>query len=88
VQCNNNALLCFAKDILDSVAKLKLDWCVALQLTGPNFGGWVSENYLDLARLIRWFYSSYHTERMTHHMRNQNALTLHGMLQSEKVGCV
>ncbi len=56
VQCNNNALLCFAKDILDSVAKLKLDWCVALQLTGPNFGGWVSENYLDLARLIRWFF--------------------------------
>jgi hypothetical protein len=42
VQGNSNAFLRFAKGVLDSVAKLKLDWCEALELTGPNFGGWVS----------------------------------------------
>jgi hypothetical protein len=44
VQGNNNALLRFASGVLDSVAKSKLDWCVALEMTGPNFVGWVSEN--------------------------------------------
>jgi hypothetical protein len=24
---------------------------------GPNFGGWISENLLSLARLCKWFYS-------------------------------
>jgi len=43
---------------LDSISKLCLDWCVAIPLSGMKFGGWVSENYLALARLFRWFFST------------------------------
>jgi len=28
-----------------------------IKITGPNFGGWVSENYLALARFCKWFFS-------------------------------
>jgi len=43
--------------VLDAVGSCNIDWCVALKLTEPNFGGWVSENFLALARLGKWFYS-------------------------------
>ena len=43
---------------LESVQSLGLGWCKALPYTTGNFGGWVSENYLALARLLPWFYSS------------------------------
>lgn len=43
--------------VLESISNLHLDWCVAISLNGAKFGGWVSENFLAVARLTRWYYS-------------------------------
>ena len=48
----------YVRGKLESVQSLGLGWCKALPYTTGNFGGWVSENYLALARLLPWFYSS------------------------------
>jgi hypothetical protein len=53
----HNSFVLIASGILESVAKLHLDWCIAIPLSGMTFGGWVSENYLALARLFCWFFS-------------------------------
>jgi len=52
-----NNFLRASDGVLDAVASSHIDWCVALKLTGPNFGGWVSENFLALARLGKCFFS-------------------------------
>jgi hypothetical protein len=54
----HNNFVRIASGILASISKLWLDWCVVIPLSGMSFGGWVSENYLALARLFRWFYST------------------------------
>ncbi len=43
--------------LLNYVARLNLAWCKVLPYSRGQFGGWVSENYLGFARLIRWFFS-------------------------------
>ena len=53
----HNSFVLIASGILESVAKLHLDWCIAIPLSGMTFGGWVSENYIALARLFCWFFS-------------------------------
>jgi hypothetical protein len=52
-----NNFLRASSGVLDAVGSCHLEWCVALKITGPNFGGWVSENYLALPRLCKWFFS-------------------------------
>jgi hypothetical protein len=34
----------------------RVSWCMPAPYTGEKLGGWVSENYLALARLACWFY--------------------------------
>jgi hypothetical protein len=41
---------------LESLQLLSLSWCKALPYTKGSFGGWVSENYLAIARVLPWFY--------------------------------
>lgn len=41
---------------LDSVQQLGLEWCKVLPYGGGKLGGWVSENYLAMGRLMCWFY--------------------------------
>ncbi len=53
----NNSFLRISSDALQSLAKCNVDWCMALKINGPNFGGWVSENFLALARFNRWLLS-------------------------------
>ena len=46
-------------DTLESIEKLSLVWCkLQPYKAGGKFGGWVSEYYLSMARLIPWFYST------------------------------
>jgi hypothetical protein len=42
----------------ESLDKLKLSWMKTLPYKAGKFGGWVSENYLSISRLLKWFYSS------------------------------
>jgi hypothetical protein len=53
----HNNFLQISSGVLESVAKLHVDWCVSISLNGVYFGGWVSENYLALAQLTRWFFA-------------------------------
>jgi len=53
----HNNFLRMSTGVLESVARLHIDWCVAIPMNGIKFGGWVSENYLALARLCRWYFS-------------------------------
>jgi hypothetical protein len=48
------------KDLLFSVEELKLSWIKILAYRGGKFGGWVSENYLAMSRILKWFYSLLH----------------------------
>jgi hypothetical protein len=43
---------------LESIQKLGLSWCKCIAYKSGNLGGWVSENYLSLARVLPWFYGS------------------------------
>jgi hypothetical protein len=43
--------------LLEWVEDLKLSWCKVIPYRGGKLGGWVSENYLALSRLLRWVYS-------------------------------
>jgi hypothetical protein len=52
----HNHFLRLSSGALQAVAKLHIDWCVSIPINGMKFGGWVSENYLALARLSRWFF--------------------------------
>ena len=45
------------KDVLQSIEDLCLSWCKVQPFTGGRFGGWVSENFLGLSRLLQWLYS-------------------------------
>jgi hypothetical protein len=42
---------------LQSLDDIGLSWMVCVPYTGAELGGWISENYLALARLNCWFYS-------------------------------
>ena len=53
-----SSFLKFADGVLEQVQALNLSWCKAAPYTGEKLGGWVSENYLALGRLIKWFYST------------------------------
>jgi hypothetical protein len=44
-----------------SFNELGLSWLVCVPYTGAKLGGWISENYLSLARLSCWFYSKLST---------------------------
>ncbi len=54
----HNSFLRMTNGVLESVTKLHIDWCVTIALNGVKFGGWVSENYLAMARLSRWYFST------------------------------
>ena len=50
----------YTAPLLESIADLKLDWCKAQPYTGGKLGGYVSENYVALAKLSKWFYTGLH----------------------------
>ena len=54
----NASLLRYASGVLDSVSSLGVPWCKAFEYRGGKLGGWVSENYLAMTRLAKWFYSA------------------------------
>lgn len=41
---------------LEGIQQLGLSWCKCLPYKTGKLGGWVSENYLALGRLLPWFY--------------------------------
>ena len=43
--------------VFESVQSMNLGWCKALPYRGGTFGGWVSEIFLCIARLLPWVYS-------------------------------
>lgn len=50
----------FAREMtqyMKSLEALKLTWIKILPYKGGRFGGWVSENYLAMSRILKWFYS-------------------------------
>ena len=53
-----STFLSYTKTILEPIQKMNLDWCKLMKYpTTDKFGGWVSENYLGMARACSWFYS-------------------------------
>jgi hypothetical protein len=53
-----STFLSFSKKILDPIERMNLDWCKLIKYpTSEKFGGWVSENYLGMARACNWFYA-------------------------------
>ena len=59
--CNKRRMNPFVRAMesqFQSIGKLKLSWMKTLPYKAGKFGGWVSENYLALSRLLKWFYSS------------------------------
>lgn len=50
----HSAFLIYARNVLESIPTVP--WLAVAPYTGDKLGGWVSENYLALARLSKWFY--------------------------------
>ena len=53
----STSFLIYALGIWDTVQVLGLNWCKAIQYSGGSLGGWISENYMVIARLAKWFYA-------------------------------
>jgi len=47
----------YSDGILDSIQSLNLSWCKTVPYKKGKMGGWISESYLAMARLNKWFYS-------------------------------
>ena len=59
-KCKESPFVRQMKGRLESIDALKLSWLKVLPYKGGKFGGWVSENYLSLSRILKWFYSLLH----------------------------
>ena len=47
----------YTDGILDSIQELNLSWCKTVPYKKAKMGGWISESYMAMARLNKWFYS-------------------------------
>jgi hypothetical protein len=47
--------------VMETFDGLGLSWLVCVPYTGAKLGGWISENYLTVTRLMSWFYSEIST---------------------------
>ena len=56
-----SALTRYDEHKLDAIEALDLSWCKILSFHQGTLGGWVSENCLAMARLLRWFYGPLRT---------------------------
>ena len=54
----------YAEGLLDPIYRMRLSWCKVLPYNGNKTGGWISETYLAMARLNKWFYGG--IEKITH----------------------
>ena len=54
---NKASFIQYASLLLDPIQELQLPWCKTPSYTGGKLPGWVSENYISLARVSKWFYS-------------------------------
>ena len=57
VNNDRKKLMCSFVEIFEYIFELKLEWCKILPIGSCTFGGWVSENYLAMTQLNKWFYS-------------------------------
>jgi hypothetical protein len=48
----------YAKDVLEMVKVLQLDWCKVLGYREGTLGGWVSDQHLGWVRVAKWFYGT------------------------------
>ncbi len=56
-KCKGKPFMDQMRGYLESIQELHLSWCPVRLYNGGKFGGWVSENYLALSRVLKWFYS-------------------------------
>ena len=47
----------YASGKFNHIQKLNITWCKVMPYKSRKLGGWVSENYLAMAQLNKWFYS-------------------------------
>ena len=45
-------------EAFDVISDMKLDWCKVFPVESDKFGGWVSENWCSLGRIMKWIYST------------------------------
>ena len=58
VRGKHDAMVSSSKLILEGVQDLRLQWVNVLPYRQGCFSGWVSENYLGMARMLPWFYNN------------------------------
>jgi hypothetical protein len=80
----------YTKNSLECIQKLNMSWCKCIIYESGNFGGWVSENYLSLGRLLPWFMVPLITlqwipnmKHQLHHKSNGQSKTIIHGCQSE-----
>ena len=54
----------YAEGLLDPIYRMRLSWCKVLPYNGNSTGGWISETYLAMSRLNKWYYGG--IEKITH----------------------
>ena len=54
----------YATGMLDAIYRMRLSWCKVLPYNGNKTAGWISETYLAMSRLNKWFYGG--IEKITH----------------------
>jgi hypothetical protein len=47
----------YSKGLLEGIQSLNVPWCRCISYGQGGFGGWVSENFLAMCRVSKWFYS-------------------------------
>jgi len=49
-----NSFMMYMTGTLEGIQVLGIDWCRSIPYSSGKLGGWVSENYLAVARLLSW----------------------------------
>ena len=57
-QAKNAAFIRDNAKILDTFLSMSIDWLHLLPYKGKKFGGYVSENFLALGRIMKWFFQN------------------------------
>ena len=57
MRSQNNILVGYLQSVLDPLTTFNLNWLKVINYVGGKMGGWVSENYIALARISKWAYT-------------------------------
>lgn len=72
---------------LEGIKKVQLKCCKAMPYKRGKLGGWISESYVAMAKVIKWFYSDLADIAVMMNLKNWQSQWTNGSSLTMKAGC-